>query len=60
MIDFSPFNSTQTLASPRSRSYGDVSNQNIGFIWPPAVLILGLVSTFAWIVFLGWLLVWVL
>ncbi len=60
MTDFSPSNSTQTLAPPRSRSYGDVSNQNIGFIWPPAVLILGLVSTFAWIAFLGWLLVWFL
>lgn len=59
MTDFSPSNSTQTLAPPRSRSYGDVSNQNTEFIWPAALLILGLMSTFAWVAFLGWVLVMV-
>jgi hypothetical protein len=54
MTDTLQTKSVQTWSTPKILSHGAVSNRNTGFIWPAAVVIFGLVSTFAWITFLEW------
>jgi hypothetical protein len=53
MTDVEQFNSAQTEVRPLS-SIAAISPRYLTYILTAAILILGLVGTFAWVAFLGW------
>jgi len=56
MNDLSHSKSAQTLANSLRKSPVVAPKRNAHFIWPAALVISGLVVTFAWVIFLGWFL----
>jgi hypothetical protein len=56
MNDLSHSKSAQTFANARRTSPVVAPKRNTHFIWPAALVISGVVVTFAWVIFLGWFL----
>jgi hypothetical protein len=54
MTDVTRPNSDQAWITPTNGIPVSVSSRYTDFIWPTAIVVLGVVSTFAWITFLGW------
>jgi len=54
MNDLSNSKSAQTWANSLRKSPPVAPKRNAHFIWPAALVVGGLVSTFAWVAFLGW------